>query len=70
MEQSLQRLETDLQETKRERDKARQELKRLKQHLLEKVASGSCICKLSLFSSNTPKICYDFNLNKVLLYVS
>ncbi|RID54622.1 hypothetical protein BRARA_G01927 [Brassica rapa] len=36
MEQSLQRLETDLKETKRERDKARQELKRLKQHLLEK----------------------------------
>ncbi|CAN7052527.1 golgin candidate 3 isoform X1 [Brassica rapa] len=36
MEQSLQRLETDLQETKMERDKARQELKRLKQHLLEK----------------------------------
>lgn len=39
MEQSLQRLEMDLKETRRERDKARQELKRLKQHLLEKVSS-------------------------------
>lgn len=39
MEQSLQKLETDLKETRRERDKARQELKRLKQHLLEKVSS-------------------------------
>jgi len=29
----------DLKETQRERDKARQELKRLKQHLLEKVSS-------------------------------
>ncbi|KAG2260848.1 hypothetical protein Bca52824_080142 [Brassica carinata] len=36
LEQSLQRLETDLKETRRERDKARQELNRLKQHLLEK----------------------------------
>ncbi|CAE6079082.1 unnamed protein product [Arabidopsis arenosa] len=36
MEQPLQRLETYLKETRRERDKARQELKRLKQHLLEK----------------------------------
>lgn len=38
MEKSSQKLETDLKETRRERDKARQELKRLKQHLLEKVS--------------------------------
>ncbi|KAG2252564.1 hypothetical protein Bca52824_082700 [Brassica carinata] len=38
MEQSLQRLEMDLKETQREREKARQELKRLKQHLLERSA--------------------------------
>ena len=38
MEQSLQRLETDLKDAQRERDKARKELKRLKQHLLEKVS--------------------------------
>ncbi|PIA34302.1 hypothetical protein AQUCO_03800117v1 [Aquilegia coerulea] len=36
MEQSIQRLEKDLKGTCRERDKALQELSRLKQHLLEK----------------------------------
>ncbi|XP_038999713.1 golgin candidate 3-like [Hibiscus syriacus] len=38
MELSLQKLEKDLRETRRERDTAFQELTRLKQHLLEKVA--------------------------------
>lgn len=37
MERSLQKLSKDLQETQRERDKALQQLARLKQHLLEKV---------------------------------
>ena len=37
MELSLQKLDKDLKETRRERDKALQELGRLKQHLLEKV---------------------------------
>lgn len=36
MELSLQKLDKDLKETRRERDKALQELARLKQHLLEK----------------------------------
>ncbi|KAL3517227.1 hypothetical protein ACH5RR_024129 [Cinchona calisaya] len=36
MELSLQKLEKDLKETRRERDKALQELNRLKQHLLDK----------------------------------
>ncbi|KAK6260618.1 hypothetical protein SCA6_015092 [Theobroma cacao] len=40
MELSLQKLEDDLKETCRERDKALQELTRLKQHLLEKVADS------------------------------
>ena len=38
MERSLQKLSKDLKDTKRERDKAVQELTRLKQHLLEKVS--------------------------------
>lgn len=38
MELSLQKLDKDLKETRSERDKALQELARLKQHLLEKVA--------------------------------
>lgn len=37
MQQSLQKLEKDLKETVQARDKALQELNRLKQHLLEKV---------------------------------
>lgn len=37
MELALQKLEKDFQETRSERDKALQELTRLKQHLLEKV---------------------------------
>lgn len=37
MEISLQKLSKDLKETQREKDKAVQELTRLKQHLLEKV---------------------------------
>lgn len=37
MESSLQKLEKDLKETSREKDKALQQLNRLKQHLLEKV---------------------------------
>lgn len=37
MELSLQNLDKDLKETRHERDKALQELTRLKQHLLEKV---------------------------------
>lgn len=41
MEQSLQKLEKDLKETCSERDKALQELTRLKQHLIEKVISSS-----------------------------
>lgn len=41
MEQSLQKLEEDLKETRSERDKALHELTRLKQHLLEKVISRS-----------------------------
>ncbi|XP_009597330.1 golgin candidate 3-like isoform X2 [Nicotiana tomentosiformis] len=36
MKRSLQNVENELKETRRERDKALQELKRLKQHLLEK----------------------------------
>ncbi|KAK4339336.1 hypothetical protein RND71_040798 [Anisodus tanguticus] len=36
MKRSLKNLENELKETRRERDKAHQELKRLKQHLLEK----------------------------------
>lgn len=39
MELSLQKLDKDLKETRLERDKALQELTRLKQHLLEKVTS-------------------------------
>lgn len=38
MEVDLQKLNDDLKETRRARDKAVQELARLKQHLLEKVA--------------------------------
>lgn len=41
MEKSLQKLEIDLNEMRKERDKALQELNRLKQHLLEKVISPS-----------------------------
>ncbi|EOX95844.1 GRIP-related ARF-binding domain-containing protein 1 isoform 1 [Theobroma cacao] len=41
MELSLQKLEDDLKETCRERDKALQELTRLKQHLLEKESEES-----------------------------
>lgn len=37
MAKSLLKLDTELKETCRERDKALQELARLKQHLLEKV---------------------------------
>lgn len=37
MELSLQKLDKEIKETQRERDKALQELARLKQHLLEKV---------------------------------
>lgn len=40
MELSLQKLEKELKEVRRERDKALQELSRLKQHLLEKVCSS------------------------------
>lgn len=39
MKRSLQNLENELKEARRGRDKAQQELKRLKQHLLEKVNS-------------------------------
>lgn len=46
MEQSLQKLEKDLKETCSERDKALQELTRLKQHLIEKVISSSCVYKI------------------------
>jgi len=38
MEMSLQKLSNDLKKTQQERDKAVQELTRLKQHLLEKVS--------------------------------
>ncbi|KAF7801277.1 golgin candidate 3-like isoform X1 [Senna tora] len=41
MERSLQKLTKDLKETQRERDKALQQLTRLKQHLLEKEAEES-----------------------------
>ncbi|CAH9098185.1 unnamed protein product [Cuscuta epithymum] len=41
MEKSLQKLENDLKETRRERDKALLELNRLKQHLLEKESEES-----------------------------
>ena len=37
MELSLQKLDREIKETRHERDKAVQELTRLKQHLLEKV---------------------------------
>lgn len=40
MKRSLQNLENELKETRRGRDKAQKELKRLKQHLLEKVNSA------------------------------
>lgn len=38
MERSFQKLSKDLKETQHERDKALQQLTRLKQHLLEKVS--------------------------------
>lgn len=38
LERSLHKLDKELKETQSERDKARQELSRLKQHLLDKVA--------------------------------
>lgn len=38
LQQSLQKLEKSLEEACRERDKAKKELNRLKQHLLDKVA--------------------------------
>ncbi|KAI4355124.1 hypothetical protein L6164_003927 [Bauhinia variegata] len=41
MEQSIQKLSKDLKETQRERDKALQQLTRLKQHLLEKESEES-----------------------------
>nr|XP_043628843.1 golgin candidate 4 isoform X1 [Erigeron canadensis] len=41
MEASLQKLEKDLKETSREKDKALQQLNRLKQHLLEKESEDS-----------------------------
>nr|GEX39281.1 hypothetical protein [Tanacetum cinerariifolium] len=41
MESSLQKLEKDLKETSREKDKALQQLNRLKQHLLEKESEDS-----------------------------
>ncbi|XP_057533635.1 golgin candidate 4-like isoform X2 [Amaranthus tricolor] len=41
LEQSLQKIEKDLKETLRERDKAKQELSRLKQHLLDKESEES-----------------------------
>ena len=48
LEQSLQKVEKDLKETRKERDKALQELARLKQHLLDKVSSGtSLVCLLT-----------------------
>lgn len=47
MERSLQKLSKDLKATQRDRDKALQELSRLKQHLLEKV-----IYFMSLFSTS------------------
>lgn len=37
MQQSLHKMENDLKEARRERDKTLQQLNRLKQHLLEKV---------------------------------
>lgn len=39
MELLLQKLERDLKETRHEKEKALQQLARLKQHLLEKVAT-------------------------------
>ena len=57
MERSLQKLSKDLKETQRERDKALQQLARLKQHLLEKVSFAVLlfcllICFISLFVSS------------------
>jgi len=49
MERSLQKLSKDLKETQQDRDKVVQELKRLKQHLLEKVLFF-LLMSLSLFS--------------------
>lgn len=55
MESSLQKMETKLKETSQERDKALQQLNRLKQHLLEKVLYPSLLFHfLDLFYS----ICY------------
>lgn len=51
MELSLQKLDKDLKETRRERDKALQELGRLKQHLLEKV---TCLKSLIISSKIHP----------------
>lgn len=45
MELSLQKLNKEIKETQRERDKALQELTRLKQHLLQKVV---CPLKCSI----------------------
>lgn len=49
MEKSLQKLENDLKETHREKDKALLELNRLKQHLLEKVISPSYLFIVIIF---------------------
>uniref|UniRef100_A0A2P2JXR4 Structural maintenance of chromosome 1 protein n=1 Tax=Rhizophora mucronata TaxID=61149 RepID=A0A2P2JXR4_RHIMU len=44
LELSLQKMERDLKETQREKDKALQQLARLKQHLLDKVAPLPLLC--------------------------
>ena len=46
MELSMQKLEKDLKETSQQRDKASQELNRLKKHLLDKVAYLNILCLL------------------------
>lgn len=60
MELSLQKLENEIKEIRCERDKALQELARLKQHLLEKVAcspkSSLCCIKLLSFKLQHPNL--------------
>jgi hypothetical protein len=57
MELLLQKLERDLKETRHEKEKALQQLARLKQHLLEKVA--------------TPKIAISYcNLAWLLYFIA
>lgn len=60
MELSLQKFNNEIKEIRCERDKALQQLARLKQHLLEKVA-----CSLQIFSHSLspPFFCFFFRIS-------